>query len=87
VPAGGVCLWAELEAPVSTALAHAAHEEGVRLAAGPSFGVAGTLERFVRLPFTLPEDDLTEAVRRLAAAAANLDHSHPRERYAPALVA
>ena len=87
VPAGGVCLWAELEAPVSTALAHAAHEEGVRLAPGPSFGVAGTLERFVRLPFTLPEGDLTEAVHRLAAAGANLDQARPREWYVPALVA
>ncbi len=87
IPSGGVCLWVELEAPMSTALAHSAHELGVRLAPGPSFGVAGTLERFVRLPFTLPEDDLIEAVRRLAAAAVDLDHARAPEWSAPALVA
>ena len=35
LPSGGVCLWVELEAPVSTALAYAALEHGVRLAPGP----------------------------------------------------
>ena len=39
--------------PVSTALAQAALAHGVRLAPGPRFGVDGTLERYVRLPFTL----------------------------------
>ena len=63
VPGGGVCLWVELDAPVSTALAHAALAHGVRIAPGPRFGVDGTLERYLRVPFTLPETDLTEAVR------------------------
>jgi DNA-binding transcriptional MocR family regulator len=87
IPDGGVCLWVELEAPVSTALAHAALEHGVRLAPGPSFGLAGTMERYVRLPFTLPEPDLEEAVRRLAAAAADLARARPAEWTPPALVA
>jgi DNA-binding transcriptional MocR family regulator len=87
LPHGGVCLWVELEAPVSTALAHAALEHGVRLAPGPSFGVAGTMERYLRLPFTLPEPDLAEAVRRLAAASADLARARPAEWTPPALVA
>jgi DNA-binding transcriptional MocR family regulator len=87
VPAGGVCLWAELDAPVSTALAHAALDQGVRLAPGPRFGVDGTLERYVRLPFTLPPDDLADAVRRLAVARTQLDHARPPEWASPALVA
>jgi DNA-binding transcriptional MocR family regulator len=87
VPDGGVSLWVELEAPVSTALAQAAHEHGVRLAPGPSFGVIGTLERFVRLPFTLPEADLEEAVRRLAAAHADLSRARPAHWTPPSLVA
>jgi DNA-binding transcriptional MocR family regulator len=86
-PAGGVCLWVELEAPVSTALAHAALAHGVRLAPGPLFGVDGTLERFVRLPFTLPEWELTDAVQRLAAAAAELDRIRPTDWTTPVLVA
>jgi DNA-binding transcriptional MocR family regulator len=87
LPGGGVCIWAELEAPVSTALAHAALEHGVRLAPGPSFGLAGTLERFIRLPFTLPETDLVEAVRRIAAASADLARARPAEWTPPSLVA
>jgi len=87
LPAGGVSLWVELEAPVSTALAQAAQEHGVRLAPGSSFGVVGTLERFVRLPFTLPEADLIEAVRRLAAAHADLSRARPAQWTPPSLVA
>ena len=87
VPAGGVCLWVELDAPGSTALAHAALEHGIRLAPGPSFGIAGTLERYIRLPFTLPELDLAEAVRRLAAASADLARARPAEWSPPSLVA
>ena len=87
VPDGGVCLWVELEAPVSTALAQAAQEHGVRLAPGPQFGVTGTLERYLRLPFTRPEADLVEAVRRLAAARADLTRARSPQWTPPALVA
>jgi DNA-binding transcriptional MocR family regulator len=73
VPRGGVTLWAELDGPVSTALARAAEEVGVRLAPGPRFGLDGTLERFLRLPYTLPAADLVDAVRRIAAVRYDLD--------------
>ncbi len=75
VPRGGVTLWAELDGPVSSALARAAEEVGVRLAPGPRFGLDGTLERFLRLPFTLPAADLTEAVHRLAGVRHGLDRA------------
>jgi bifunctional pyridoxal-dependent enzyme with beta-cystathionase and maltose regulon repressor activities len=39
---------------------------------GPRFGVDGTLERFLRLPFVLPPATLREAVSRLAAAAGDV---------------
>jgi DNA-binding transcriptional MocR family regulator len=87
LPAGGVSLWVELDAPVSTALAQAAADHGLRLAPGPSFGLAGTLERFVRLPFTACEPDLLEAVRRLAAAHADLSRARPAQWTPPSLVA
>jgi DNA-binding transcriptional MocR family regulator len=86
-PTGGLCLWVELDAPVSTALAQAGQEHGLRLAPGPSFGLAGTLERFVRLPFTAPEPDLAEAVRRLAAAHADLARARPAQWTPTTLVA
>jgi DNA-binding transcriptional MocR family regulator len=86
-PAGGVSLWVELDAPMSTALARAAEQFGVRLAPGPMFGVDGTLERFMRLPFTLAPDVVTEAVRRIAKAYGDVAQGtrHPWE--APTLVA
>ncbi|WP_432977052.1 PLP-dependent aminotransferase family protein [Dactylosporangium sp. CA-233914] len=73
LPSGGMVIWAELDAPVSSALARCAEELGVRVAPGPRFGADGTMERFMRLPFTLPETDLVEAVRRLAEARTDLD--------------
>jgi DNA-binding transcriptional MocR family regulator len=66
-PDGGLSLWVELDAS-STALARAAEAEDVRIAPGPRFGTGGTLERYLRLPFVLPETELVEAVRRLARA-------------------
>jgi DNA-binding transcriptional MocR family regulator len=87
VPSGGVCLWVELDAPVSSALARAVGERGVRVAAGPRFGTDGTMERFLRLPYTLPEDDLVEAVRRLALAREELDRSARHAWSSPAVVA
>ncbi|MGW0246005.1 MocR-like transcription factor YczR [Nocardia goodfellowii] len=65
--AGGMSLWAQLPAPVSTALAATAPNHGVLLAAGPRFGVQGAFERFIRLPFTHPEAELRLAVKGIAA--------------------
>jgi DNA-binding transcriptional MocR family regulator len=68
LPRGGLSLWIELDAPRSSALAAVAPQHGVRLAAGPRFGVDGAFERFVRVPYTLAEPVLGEAVERLAVA-------------------
>ncbi|SNR45152.1 MocR-like transcription factor YczR [Actinoplanes regularis] len=87
VPGGGVTLWVELDGPISSALSRAAEEVGVRLAPGPRFGLDGTLERFLRLPFTLPADDLTEAVRRIASVRHDLDHAARPSWRTPAVIA
>jgi DNA-binding transcriptional MocR family regulator len=68
LPRGGLSLWVELDAPRSSALAAVAAQHGVRLAAGPRFGIDGAFERFVRVPYTLPAPELEEAVERLAVA-------------------
>ncbi|GAA3823999.1 PLP-dependent aminotransferase family protein [Sphaerisporangium flaviroseum] len=70
VPRGGGSLWVRLDAPVATPFADAAAAQGVRLAPGPWFGVDGTLERYLRLPFTMPPRPLADAARRLAMARA-----------------
>jgi DNA-binding transcriptional MocR family regulator len=87
VPAGGVMLWAELDGPISSALSRAAEDVGVRLAPGPRFGLDGTLERFIRLPFALPADDLTEAIRRIASVRHDLDRASRPAWRTPAIVA
>ena len=88
LPHGGLSLWIELDSPRSSALAAVAGRHGVRLAAGPRFGVDGAFERFTRLPYTLPEPQLAEAVERLAVAwrAVTADGARPVAE-PPALVA
>ena len=65
---GGMSLWVRLPAPMSTALSAAASRMGLELPAGPRFGVDGTLERFIRVPYALPEDELSAAIELLARA-------------------
>lgn len=67
-PPGGLSAWAELPQPVSIALAAAARELGVRTAPGGHFGVEGAFDRFIRLPYALPVEQLTEVVERLVVA-------------------
>jgi hypothetical protein len=50
-----------------------APEFGIRLAAGPRFGIGGAFERNLRLPFTLAPDKLEAAVLGLRAAQDRLD--------------
>lgn len=68
VPGGGLVLWARLPHPVATELSAAAVRHGVHPAAGPVFGVDGTLEHYLRLAYTRPPDVLADAVERLATA-------------------
>src|SRR6478736_6249041 len=65
---GGMSLWVRLPAPTSSALSAAASRLGLVVPPGPRFGVDGTLERFIRVPYTLPDDRLAEAVEILARA-------------------
>ncbi|HKC26691.1 MAG TPA: PLP-dependent aminotransferase family protein [Jatrophihabitans sp.] len=75
LPQGGLSLWAELPAPLSTPLTMLAAQVGVIVVPGSRFGIDGTLERFLRLPYALPTDRLVEAVRRLAGVWTQLDGS------------
>ncbi len=86
LPSGGLCLWVELPEPDSESLAARARDAGVRIAPGPRFGAPGTLDRFVRIPFSLPAPVLEDAVTRLAYAAAGASSSVTSRR-GPAYVA
>lgn len=72
VPRGGQSFWADLGAPVSSALSALALAHGVRVAPGPAFAVDGALEDRVRVPFTAEPDELRRAVDGLALAWAAL---------------
>lgn len=77
VPAGGLSLWADLGAPASSALAAISTRYGVRVVPGTAFGVDGSFERNLRLPFTSTADDLRRAVTGLADAWAGLGVTEP----------
>ena len=73
---GGLTAWVTLGAPVSSQLSLAARSEGLVIAAGPRFGVDGAFERFIRIPFSLPPDELERGVDALARAWAAIGR-HP----------
>ncbi|MFF2030588.1 PLP-dependent aminotransferase family protein [Arthrobacter sp. NPDC058192] len=83
-PDGGLSVWCQLPVPISTALAVVAPDFGVRLAAGPRFGVGGAFDRYLRVPFTLPPEQLETAVLALRAAQDRLERSPQLRRNLPA---
>jgi DNA-binding transcriptional MocR family regulator len=71
LPPGGLSLWCELPTGRrggASALAAEAERRGVVVSPGPVFGVDGGFDSFVRIPYTRPEDELRDAVDRLAEA-------------------
>ncbi len=76
-PSGGLSLWVDLGAPVSSRLVGAARRHDVLLAAGPRFGLAGAFERYLRVPYSLRRDRVEPALDRLVAAWHTLDEAHP----------
>jgi DNA-binding transcriptional MocR family regulator len=68
LPTGGLAVWCRLPVTQATAVAAEAERLGVVVSPGPVFAVDGGLDRFVRIPWTRPAEDLEEAVRRLAEA-------------------
>lgn len=67
-PVGGLVLWCKLPGAYSTALTAAARQHGLRLAAGPRFGIGHAFEDRLRLPFVYPPDLLRRGVTLLAHA-------------------
>lgn len=78
LPAGGLALWCRLPAALGGAVSAEAERRGVIVPPGSVFAVEGGLDRFVRIPWTRPAEDLVDGVARLAEAWAVV-----RERPAP----
>ena len=69
LPRGGLFLWCELPDGVdATSVAVAAEDEGLLVAAGPRFALTGGLDRWLRLPYVMAPEVMTDAVGRLARA-------------------
>ncbi len=71
-PSGGLVAWCQVASISSSALASAAPGRGLRLAAGPRFGLGTAFDDRLRLPFTQPAEVLVTATERLAALAADV---------------
>ncbi|MCU1570627.1 MAG: PLP-dependent aminotransferase family protein [Naasia sp.] len=63
---GGLSAWVRFDAPVSSQLAIGARARGLRIAAGPWFGLDGAFERFLRIPFSSGPEASVRAVDILA---------------------
>jgi DNA-binding transcriptional MocR family regulator len=68
VPHGGLTLWLQLPHGSATQLAADVEPAGVQLAPGPVFSVEGGGDNWLRIPYAKPEEQLVEAVRRIAHA-------------------
>ncbi|WP_168047043.1 PLP-dependent aminotransferase family protein [Brevundimonas alba] len=77
-PRGGLSLWVSLPRPACSALVVEAQKLGVIISPGTRFGMGGAFERFVRLPYCLPEPELKAAVGTLACAWRGLDERSTR---------
>ncbi|AMM18850.1 hypothetical protein AX769_00195 [Frondihabitans sp. PAMC 28766] len=70
VPAvdGGLAIWVGLGAPLSSALALAARDQGVTITSGSRFGIDGAFERNIRIPISTSGLIAVDAIGRLARA-------------------
>ena len=67
-PRGGLSLWVDLGDVNAGAVALAAGERGLLLAAGPRFARAGGFEHHIRMPYVADLASMTDAVTRLHGA-------------------
>lgn len=68
LPEGGLTIWMRMPHGSATQLAAQIEQAGVHLAPGPVFSVEGGADDWLRIPFAKPEDELAQAVHRIAQA-------------------
>jgi DNA-binding transcriptional MocR family regulator len=76
-PEGGSALWVQLPDTDAQIFAQIALRHGVEVVPGSATDPSGGHDRHIRLPFTLPEEDIAELVQRLSAAWAELVRHGP----------
>lgn len=86
-PDGGLTLWLQLPHGSATQLAADAAPAGVGLAPGPVFSVEGGADHWLRIPYARPEDQLVQAVERIASVWSIAATPVARSRRTPMLIA
>jgi len=79
IPDGGSALWVELPGTDTRVFAQLALRHGVEIVPGATTDPTGGHDTFLRLPFTLPSETLTELVRRLHRAWLELRRHGPED--------
>lgn len=74
-PQGGLAWWIGLPKPLASAFAASAESAGIRIGAGPRFGIDGAFERYLRLPFTVDAGEMRAALIRLQPLWQHLAHT------------
>jgi DNA-binding transcriptional MocR family regulator len=74
IPAGGLVLWCRMPAGSSSALAAAAENRGLLLAAGPRFGTGHAFDDRLRLPYTQGVDVIESGIELLAETLREIPH-------------
>ncbi|MFP8418052.1 PLP-dependent aminotransferase family protein [Klebsiella michiganensis] len=64
-PEGGLSFWVELPGMLATLFSVRAESRGIHIGTGTRFGLAGAFDRYLRLPFTLSDDELRSAFKTL----------------------
>ena len=64
-PEGGLSVWVELPGMLATLFSVRAESRGIHIGTGTRFGLAGAFDRYLRLPFTLSDDELRSAFTTL----------------------
>jgi DNA-binding transcriptional MocR family regulator len=67
-PAGGSALWVALPGVNAQVFAQVALRHGVEVVPGSATDPSGAHDNHIRIPFTLPEAEVTELVARLSSA-------------------
>ncbi len=78
-PDGGSALWIELAGTDAAVFAQIALRHGVEVVPGAAMDPSGAHDTHIRLPFTFPEDTLTELVHRLRGAWTDLQRHGPAD--------
>lgn len=68
VPRGGLSLWVEMPGGSAEAFIRTAAMHGVAVGGSAEFAAGSSPDDHIRIPFTAPDDVLTEGIRRLGAA-------------------